>query len=94
MANIFWAGEKSPQKEALEALKKKAVEIWEGAFHVRFRDGHLELVIEHPSNEASGLWSKFDGPKFMGHELHILKVPSGVVSGLNKNDKKELGYGL
>jgi hypothetical protein len=84
LANIFWAGEKSPQDETLVALRKKAVEVWDGAFHARFRNGYLELVIEHPSDEHSGLWEKFEEPKFMGHEFHILKVPKGFLKGIDK----------
>ncbi len=84
MANIFWSGEKESKEKTIKALTKKVVDIWDGAFHVRFRDGILELVVEHPNDEDTNLWSKFDGPKYMGHEFHILKVPEGYVEHLNK----------
>ena len=86
MANIFWEGDKSPEGETVKALRKKTVDIWDGPFHVRFRNGHLELVIEHSSDESSGLWSEFDGPKFMGHEFHILKVPEGYTKFLKEKE--------
>jgi len=76
------------QDEAMNHLRKKAVEIWEDAFHVRFRNGHLELVVElDDTNEKTGLWKHFDGPRFMNYEMHILKVPTGTI-GFLKEDKK------
>ena len=78
LANIFWRGKKSSQKDAIDALNKRAVEIWDDAFHCRFKDGILELVIEmHNTESDSNLWVHFESPKFMGHEFHILKVPIG-----------------
>ena len=78
MANIFWRGERSSQKDAVDALNKRAVDIWSGAFCSRFKDGILELVVEmHKTDDSPDLWKHFDSPKFMGHELHILKVPVG-----------------
>ena len=81
--------EKTPsQEEAMEHLRKKAVDIWEDAFHVRFRNGHLELVVElEDSNENTGLWKYFEGPRFMGYEMHILKVPNGSIEFLKKDKK-------
>jgi hypothetical protein len=80
LADIFWRGDKSPQKDAIDALNKQAVDIWSGAFHSRFKDGILELVVEmSKANGDSDLWKHFKSPKFMGHELHILKVPIGYI---------------
>jgi hypothetical protein len=88
LANIFWTGEKSPEKETLEALRKKAVKIWDGAFHTMFKGGILELVVEVDDvSESTGLWDQFDEAKFMGHEFHILKVPIGYVEFLKSRNK-------
>ena len=85
MANIFWTGKKSSQKDALLALNKRAVDIWDGAFHSRFKDGVLEFIVEMEDTESdSGLWPHFKSPKFMGHEFHILKVPIGYSEFLKK----------
>lgn len=76
------------QEEVMAHLRNKAVEIWEDAFHVRFRNGHLELVVElEDTSENTGLWKHFNGLRFMGYEIHILKVPTGSVEFL-KEDKR------
>ena len=77
-----------PREEAIKALRERAVEVWDGAFDVRFKDGCLELIVEMDNtNEDTGLWSRFDGLRFMGHEMQILKVPTGYI-GLLKESKK------
>ena len=76
------------QEEVMSHLRKKAVEVWEDAFHVRFRGGYLELVVElKDTNENTGLWKHFDGLRFMGYEMHILKVPTGSIEFLKENKK-------
>ena len=87
MANIFWSGPKAPANEAIASLKKKAVDVWDGPFHTRIKDGVLEFIVEVSDTENdSGLWKSFKEPKFMGYELHILKVPKGYTEYLR--DKK------
>jgi hypothetical protein len=76
------------QEEVMAYLRNRAVEVWEDAFHVRFRNGHLELVVElENTNENTGLWKHFDGLRFMGYEIHILKVPTGSIEFLKKDEK-------
>ena len=84
LSDIFLKGDKSSKEDAIKELRKKAVEVWEGPFYVRFKEGVLELLIEFDCNKNSGIWKGFDGPRFMGYELHILKVPFGYTKDLSE----------
>ncbi len=72
--------DKKNTKDAIKALKQKMVDIWEDAFHVRYKDGGLELIVEvENSEEKTGLWDYFKEMKFMGYHITILKVPPGNI---------------
>jgi hypothetical protein len=80
MANIFWTGKKESKEASIKAIREKIVDCWDNAFHARFKDGVLELIVEmEDTNEKTGLWNVFTDAKFMGHEFHILKVPIGYI---------------
>tara|TARA_B100001123_G_C14564791_1_gene731804 strand:+ start:161 stop:424 length:264 start_codon:yes stop_codon:yes gene_type:complete len=86
VANIFWTGKKEPKDKVIKALREKAVDSWENAFHVRFKEKILELIVEmEDTNEKTGLWKVFPDAKFMGHEIHILKVPIGQIAVFYKD---------
>jgi uncharacterized protein (AIM24 family) len=88
LANIFWNGKKEPQDKVVKALTKKAVDVWNDAFHVHFNSGILELVVEmEDTDNATGLWKEFKEAKFMGYQFHILKVPKGSIRVFYKEKK-------
>ena len=81
MANIYWSGEKSSEEDAISSLKKVVPDIWNNAFYVRFKDRVLELVVEMKDVDSpTGLWEHFPTGKYMGHQMHILKVPIGYTN--------------
>ena len=85
MANIYWKGEKSPREEVTKEMRRIVPDIWNNAFHIRFKESVLELMVEvENTDDSTGLWSQFKSGKFMGYEMHILKVPMGYLAGLKK----------
>ena len=85
MANIYWKGEKSPKEEVIKEMRRIVPDVWSNAFNIRFKEGVLELMVEvENTDNSTGLWSQFENGKFMGHEIHILKVPTGYLAGLKK----------
>ena len=78
--------QKSCPADAIKALKEKTVDIWEDAFHVTYKDGGLELIVEmEDTDEDTGLWKEFKETKFMGHAMTILKVPVGSIEVFYKD---------
>ena len=74
--------------DVLKELDRKAVEIWDGRFFTRFKSGILELIIElENTNEPTGLWKEFDNLRFMGYEIHIVKVPIGYIEIIKEKKK-------
>tara|TARA_B100000131_G_scaffold310511_1_gene342290 strand:- start:3600 stop:3869 length:270 start_codon:yes stop_codon:yes gene_type:complete len=89
LANIYWSGEKSPQEETIKALRSVVPEVWENAFYIRFKERILELMVEVENTDSStGLWEHFKTGKFMGHQMHILKVPIGYLEGFKQRLEK------
>jgi len=92
MANLYWVGEKAPQKDAYEALMKELVECTDDAFEVKFgSDGagaHVIVYIEASTGRRDKYrWKKTLPPKFMGWRLlKIFCPPTYIRVILNRKE--------
>ena len=92
MANLYWQGEKAPQKDAYAALMKELVECTDDAFEVKFgSDGagaHVIVYVEaSETRRQSYRWKKILPPKFMGWRLlKIFCPPTYIGTILNKKE--------
>lgn len=98
MANLFFAGDRAPKQEAINALILKIGEYFMGRYEVRTAsdDGgvHLEIQIEVPSpntnfeDQVKDFPPLYDViPKWMGWRTILLKVPPGYIDAItNRSD--------
>jgi len=97
VANLFFAGEKAPKQEAINALVLKISEYFSGRYEVDLAsdDGgtHLEVQVEvpSPSRMLTEQMPEFPFleiiPKWMGWRVLILKVPRGYIDCItNRKD--------
>ena len=92
MANLYWRGEKAPQKEVYAALMKELVECTDDAFEVKFGgDGagaHVMVYVEASEEHRDPYeWKKILPPKFMGWRLlKIFSPPTYIKTILNKKE--------
>ena len=93
MANIFFAGDKAPKQEAINALTLRISEYYDGRYEVvsASDDGgtHLEIQVEVSSpslsfdDQVCNFPPLFDLiPKWMGWRTVILKVPPGYIDSI------------
>ena len=80
MANLYWSGEKAPQKDVYAALMKELVECTDDAFEVKFgghgAGAHLTVYVEADNEYRDPYpWNKKLPPKFMGWRVVIVFVP-------------------
>ena len=85
MATIYWAGEKAPKEDAVEALMKELAECTDNRYYARFEsDGtgaHLCAIVEteHINDTTKFTWKKQLPDKFMGWRLIRLLVPRSYI---------------
>jgi hypothetical protein len=104
MANIFFAGEKTPKEEAIRKLILKVSEYFDGRFDAFFThdDGGsvLELMVEVPEPKLSieDQISQFPPlfeflPKWEGWRTVLTKVPPGYIDAVrNRKDWEDDDY--
>ena len=85
MANIYWSGDKAPQKEVYGALMKELVDCTDDAFDVKFGgDGagaHATVYVEASQDRRDPYdWKKRLPPKFMGWRIVIVFVPPTYIN--------------
>ena len=92
MVDLYWRGEKAPQKDVYEALMKELVECTDDAFEVKFgSDGagaHVIVYVEASEGRRDHYgWKKLLPPKFMGWRLlKIFCPPTYIKVILNKRE--------
>ena len=96
MANLFWADEKAPQKEAEKALRQHVSGVCDHRFTVKFQsdDGgsHITLYLEVEEVDESlpiGLYDSLNFAKWMGWRFLIMKCPIGYISAIMEAPQRD-----
>ena len=88
MANIHWAGEKTPKETAINLLMALLVDCTDNRFYVRHESdgtgGHLSIYVEtvHTKDTKKFKWKEEPPFKFENWRVIRIFVPIGYIDGI------------
>ena len=88
MANIHWAGAKTPKETAINLLMALLVDCTDNRFYVRHESddtgGHLSIYVEttHTKDTTKFKWKDQPPHKYEGWRVIRVFVPIGYIDGI------------